>query len=314
LLIPEFAQRVPDARLRLGQDSVFVWNFTPLTVGAQTAITFDVSVPALTDTIPLFSRSLVTAVGDTFPANNFSSATVIALPAITPPAAFDLAHTQTATPGTVRAGEKFTYQLNIANNGPNASGTFTLSDTISALLIPEFAQRVPDARLRLGQDSVFVWNFTPLTVGAQTAITFGVNVPATLPSTPLPLHSRSLVTATGDTFLTNNFAMTTVNAIAAAGGPTDADCYLDRNVFSPSREPTLGINWGLRVSSIVRLNVYDLTGTHIVELSNQQYNAGQQRYEWNGVTKTGGKAGSGFYVVTIEAENYRCFLKFFAVQ
>jgi uncharacterized repeat protein (TIGR01451 family) len=440
LLAPEFLQRRPDVRVQVLQDSVFVWRFDSLTVGAKDSIVFDVRVPASLPFSPyrLFSRSLVSAVGDTMLQDNFASATVYAI-APPQPRQYDLSHTHTASKDTVLVGEKYSYTLAVTNRGPVTARNFTLSDTLPALLAPEFLQRRPDVRMQVSQDSVFVWRFDSLTVGAKDSIVFDVRVPASLPFSPYRLFSRSLVSAVGDTMLQDNFASATVyaispqqpasydlslvktankdtvmigdeyvymltivnlgpdmardiilwdavpNLLAASNfshppdpGLSDADtlvwrfdalapnasitisfkvkvagtipaspfelinisrvrspndfapdndsaraaviaiggidCYLDRNVFAADNEPTLGINFELSASSMVRLDIYDLAGTHIIKLTEQRYFAGRHKYEWNGLAEDGKRAGSGLYAVTIQTEIFRCFLKFIIVR
>jgi len=454
VLVSEFIQRRPDARSRVGQDSIFVWNFASLEVLSDSAITFNVRVPAslpslLASTpLHLLNRSFVDAAGDTVASNNFASTTVLVMSlSDSSRGNYDLSHTQTASKDTVFAGEEFSYVLNVKNLGPRPALNFTLADTLPALLAPEFIQRQPDTRAQLGQDSVFVWSFASLEVLADSAITFNVRVPASLPSTPLRLFNRSLVSAAGDTVASNNFASTIVHAIAAppppggnydlslhktasidtvlAGGeysyqlaienfgpgiarsitlwdavpklatfsdfthlpdaglstadtlfwkfdalapntalvisfkamvastipsspidllntsrvsaPNDStpannfasarviaisgttvtagiDCYLDRNVFDADQEATFGINFELNASNLVRLDIFDLAGTHLIKLTEQQYAAGLHTFPWDGLAENGDRAGSGLYMVTIQSETLRCLLKFFVVR
>ena len=317
LLAPEFIQRAPDVRAQLGQDSVFVWNFASLGVLADSTIAFNVRVPASLPSMPLslFNRSLVSAANDTLTSNNFASTTVVVISSSdTSRGNYDLAHTQTASEDTVFTGEEYSYSLNVKNLGPRPALNFTLSDTLPALLTTEFIQRKPDTRTQLGQDSIFVWNFASLEVLADSVITFNVRVPDSLPSTPLRLFNRSLVSAADDTVTSNNFASTTVIAIPTPSLVSAGDCFLDRNVFDADREDKFGINFGLSASNVVRLDIYDLAGTHIVKLAEQRYDVGQQRFEWNGLAENGNKAGSGLYIVTIQSETLRCLLKFFVVR
>jgi hypothetical protein len=164
----------------------------------------------------------------------------------------------------------------------------------------------PDAGLSTA-DTLF-WKFDALAPNSPIIISFKSTVANPIPVSPFELINTSGVRAPDDIAPDNNFASAKVIAI---GG---SDCYLDRNVFAANNEPAFGINFGLSASSIVRLNIYDLTGTHIIKLAEQWYDAGQHRFEWNGLAKDGSKTGSGLYAVTIETGIFRCFLKFIIVR
>ena len=70
------------------------------------------------------------------------------------------------------------------------------------------------------------------------------------------------------------------------------------NPFNPSTK----LRYEVPSSSKVRMDVYNLTGRHIVQLVNRVHASGMYEVEWNGLTDSGIPVPSGMYVVQIQIE------------
>ncbi len=92
------------------------------------------------------------------------------------------------------------------------------------------------------------------------------------------------------------------------------DFVLDRNVYQPESEESLGINFKLSTNRQATLDVYDLAGSHIIQLSDAFYLAGWNTYYWNGWTQNGMKVGSGLYLITLKSDQYNAYKKVMIVR
>ncbi len=89
------------------------------------------------------------------------------------------------------------------------------------------------------------------------------------------------------------------------------DMYLDRNVYEP--EVTLDrlrINFKLSSNRVARLEVFDVNGKRVSNITEALFNAGWNYYDWNGVAENGQKVGSGVYLVTLRSGEYNSWKKF----
>ncbi|MBN2008517.1 T9SS type A sorting domain-containing protein [candidate division KSB1 bacterium] len=89
---------------------------------------------------------------------------------------------------------------------------------------------------------------------------------------------------------------------------------LDRNVFRPEMESPLDIRFKLSNRRIAQLDIYDLTGRHIVKLSEAVYDGGWNSYLWDGINHSGTKIGSGVYMVTLRSGEFNSWKKFIIVR
>jgi len=92
------------------------------------------------------------------------------------------------------------------------------------------------------------------------------------------------------------------------------DLSLDRNTYEPDRQEPLQIRFRLSSSRNATLDLYDIAGHHISELTDAVYPAGWTTYYWNGLTKQGIRVGSGVYIVTLRSEEYKDWKKFMIVR
>jgi len=89
---------------------------------------------------------------------------------------------------------------------------------------------------------------------------------------------------------------------------------LDRNVFRPECEAPLRIRFKLSYRRRARLDIYDLSGRHIMKLTEDVYQGGWNTYPWNGMNHNGQKIGSGVYLVTLRAGEFNSWKKFIIVR
>jgi hypothetical protein len=89
---------------------------------------------------------------------------------------------------------------------------------------------------------------------------------------------------------------------------------LDRNVYRPEIENPLKINFKLSYRRNAALDIYDLTGRHITQLTKDVYDGGWNTFLWDVRMENGIKAGSGVYLVTLRAGEYNSWKKFIIVR
>lgn len=92
------------------------------------------------------------------------------------------------------------------------------------------------------------------------------------------------------------------------------DLKIDRNVFIPSKEDLLNIEFKIKHSGSVKLDLHDITGTKITTLQEADYPAGWNSYSWNSLTENGQKIGSGFYIITLRSNGYYAWKKIMIVR
>ncbi|NOZ62204.1 MAG: DUF11 domain-containing protein, partial [Calditrichaeota bacterium] len=89
---------------------------------------------------------------------------------------------------------------------------------------------------------------------------------------------------------------------------------LDKNVFRPDIDGTLGIKFKLSYRRLARLDIYDLAGTHITRVAEDIFGGGWNTYYWNGITESGKKVGSGVYLVTLRTDEFKGWKKVIIVR
>ncbi len=89
---------------------------------------------------------------------------------------------------------------------------------------------------------------------------------------------------------------------------------LERNVFAASKEDILRINFKLSSNRTARLDLFDITGSHVVKLADGPFNAGWNTLAWDGKTESGLRVGSGLYVVTLRSGGFSALKKVMVVR
>ncbi len=89
---------------------------------------------------------------------------------------------------------------------------------------------------------------------------------------------------------------------------------LDRNVFKPDMEPALQIKFRCEITSMAKLDLYDVSGRHLTELVRQNYTAGWHTLKWDGRLENGQKAGSGLYLIILDTGSKKVSKKIIIVR
>ncbi|MCK5738515.1 hypothetical protein KAH55_05015, partial [bacterium] len=89
---------------------------------------------------------------------------------------------------------------------------------------------------------------------------------------------------------------------------------IDRNVWNPSEDNELPINFKLDSNRYARIDLYDIAGTRITLIAEGDYLAGNNEVRWDGYTKSSQQVGSGFYLITLTAGDYYAYKKIFIVR
>jgi len=89
---------------------------------------------------------------------------------------------------------------------------------------------------------------------------------------------------------------------------------LDRNVFRPEAEEPLGIRFKLSNRRMAQLDIYDISGRHIIKITEDVYQGGWNTYPWNGMTHDGQKVGGGVYLVTLRSGEFNSWKKFILIR
>jgi flagellar hook assembly protein FlgD len=81
------------------------------------------------------------------------------------------------------------------------------------------------------------------------------------------------------------------------------DFHIEQNYPNPFN-PTTTIRFGLPEPSDVRLDVYNMTGQHVVTLVSRRLNAGLHSITWDGKDETGKTVASGVYLYRLVTEKF----------
>ncbi len=90
--------------------------------------------------------------------------------------------------------------------------------------------------------------------------------------------------------------------------------YLDRNVYEAQRLEPLGIHFKLSSNRVACLDLFDVTGKKITNLTEEPYQAGWNTFHWHGMLENGQKIGSGLYLITLKSGNFNEMKKVMIVQ
>ncbi|MDW7681090.1 MAG: FlgD immunoglobulin-like domain containing protein, partial [bacterium] len=89
---------------------------------------------------------------------------------------------------------------------------------------------------------------------------------------------------------------------------------LDRNVFRPDIDQTLGISFKLSYQRNAKLDIYDLSGKLITTITEDNYQGGWSTYQWDGISANGQLIGSGVYIVTLRSGEFKDWKKFIIIR
>lgn len=92
------------------------------------------------------------------------------------------------------------------------------------------------------------------------------------------------------------------------------DFYLDRNVFEAQKPEPLGINFKLSTNRSACLDLFDITGRKITNLTEGPYQAGWNAFHWNGTLENDQIIGSGLYFISLKSGNFNALRKVMIVQ
>jgi len=90
--------------------------------------------------------------------------------------------------------------------------------------------------------------------------------------------------------------------------------YLDRNVFETQGQEPLAVNFKLSSNRMARLELFDVSGKKLTNLVDGPFQAGWNKYLWNGILQNGQRIGSGLYLIALKSKNYNVFKKVMIVQ
>lgn len=96
-----------------------------------------------------------------------------------------------------------------------------------------------------------------------------------------------------------------VTITAIDGGVEIPDKFALKPNYPNPFNPETTIEFALPEDSKVTLTVYNLKGQFIREPVKSEYNAGYQRVVWDARDQYGNAVGSGVYIYTIKADNFK---------
>ena len=67
--------------------------------------------------------------------------------------------------------------------------------------------------------------------------------------------------------------------------------------------PTTNISFSIPMQTDVRINIYNIMGQLVTNVTNEQLNAGTYSMQWNGTDQSGNMLPSGLYFYELEAGN-----------
>ena len=124
-------------------------------------------------------------------------------------------------------------------------------------------------------DRILTWQLPALDNGEEFFISFPVST-QTLPENQfVRIVNKSTLVDHG--VVVERKESIVIGASPMSRQPLALACYLDRNVFIPGVEQPLGINFDLNESLDVKIEIHDLSGTHITTLVDQNFPFGQNR-------------------------------------
>jgi VWFA-related protein len=92
------------------------------------------------------------------------------------------------------------------------------------------------------------------------------------------------------------------------------EIIVDRNVLEASRGVRLKIDFSLSSNRTIRLDLFDITGSHVTTLADGPFNAGWNTIFWDGSTNNGMKVGSGTYLIAMQSGEFTALKKIMVVR
>jgi hypothetical protein len=91
-------------------------------------------------------------------------------------------------------------------------------------------------------------------------------------------------------------------------GPQPSNYALHQNYPNPFN-PSTSISFSLEKQERVKISVYNLLGQKVIELVNQEIEAGLHKVEWNGKDAAGKNVSSGIYFYKMQADDFESTMK-----
>ncbi len=321
--IPEFLI-VEESSFSIAPDSVaeatghtlLIWNLDSLDTDSAMDISYSARIED-SEFLPespfeVVNTSAVTAEGDTNLINNFASNTVVVM---TPILLTDISVSQfvktdsfsvqgTDTLWLVKPGDTFSFFINVTNQSDVEAVNIILKDILpDSVRAGNFASR-----------DTLNWQLGNLRAFADTSLSFEAALSSNAGAELAELTNTVIVQADNEDpqKLGDNISTATGTVYVMPPEIISESCELltlDFNVYEPQSGDPLGITFELNASRKVQLDVYDMSGSHIMKLVENTFSEGTNRFEWFGLTENGRKVGSGVYIITMLSENLICWKK-----
>lgn len=306
----------PDSLIKETDSSILIWNLGEMTADSSTTISYSAFAndsDFISETpFELINTSFVISEGDTNLANNFSSSTVIVVKPLrlTDVSVFQSVATDSfSVQGSdtlwyVKPGETYSYFITVANQSNVEAVNVNVKDVLpDSVYTNEFA---------IGD--TIQWHLGDLPAFSDTSITLEATVSSEVGEQSTQLINTVIVQADNEdpVKLADNISIAIETVFVIPREKISENCNLftlDFNVYKPQTGDPLGINFQLESDREVRLDVYDMSGSHIMKLIESTFTSGMNRFEWYGRTGKGQKVGSGVYIITMRSNNLICWKK-----
>jgi uncharacterized repeat protein (TIGR01451 family) len=229
--------------------------------------------------------------------------------------AYDLKVVKSASNTKVGPGETTVYRLTVQNLGPVAASDVTLHDPMPPELL--ILSAFPNDYL-VGENGL-EWSLPAIPPGDSVVIEITTSIsPDSLGHLEeLIISNLAYVEAPLDSNTANDSSVVQITYEPEepqipeppfVEPPTAGrfECImLDRNVFAPELDENLTISFILPVQVNVSINMFDLAGTFVTNIVEQPFQQGAHSLQWDGLSRSGEKVGSGVYVMIFEAPSFK---------
>jgi len=268
-----------------------VWEFGQLMPDSTISIQFDATVPAI---MPIGENLLINQVriqaqneGDPHRGNNSVTDTVYNIQSQIPIG--DLSVSIGTLPRKIEVGEPITIEIEVSN-------PVQTWDIWVYLANGEIEKNFADELV------------------STIMIQPGIKITLPIKYTNTRLYSSADHEEIRFELIVTDIAGNTARSSTSVEIYSSNDFVLERNVYQPESEESLGINFKLSTNRQAKLDVYDLAGSHVTQLTDAFYPAGWNTYYWNGWTQNGMKVGSGLYLITLKSDPYNAYKKVMIVR
>jgi len=204
-----------------------------------------------------------------------------------------------------RGGTRVLHEITVTN----------LSDAEAAdVLVFNILADSLHAQGKVGGDTLF-WEIGNVPAFSQKQIAFESTVSTAIPEdTRVPLVNLGYVSASNEDsqLLFNNNIISNQMVIAIPVLLYKEACELfifSQNVFKPAQQGRLSVQFNVNTTRSARIDIYDMSGLHILKLSERVFREGTNELFWDGKTSNGLKAGSGVYVIVLKSGELSCWKK-----